>query len=93
MNTNREICDMISQSLQNTKKVSGFFVFKLVGLIISILLLLKCYVAFNINLEIVFAPLIVIAILAYAEKHVILLFLSPVVIVSKVMTKTKVSVQ
>lgn len=80
---------MKNKTHQNTNTVSGIFVLILGGLITSILLLLKYFNVFNLDLEIVLAPFVVISLLIYWDKLLIFIFLSPISFASKLISKVR----
>jgi predicted membrane-bound mannosyltransferase len=71
--------------------VSGIFALILGGLISSSLMLLKYSKVFNLDLEVVLTPFIVITILTYGDKILIFLFLSPMSFASKLINKERSS--
>jgi hypothetical protein len=93
MNSNIEICNMKTQTHQKTNTVSGIFVLILGGLITTSLMLLKYFNVFNLDLEVVLAPFVVITLLTYGDKLVILLFLSPISLTLKLINKMRGSFQ
>jgi hypothetical protein len=80
---------MKNHSQQNSKKISGTFTLILGSMISSILLLLNYVNAFNLELEVVLAPFIVISLLAYGDKLLIFLFLNPICFASKLFNKVR----
>ncbi|MDO9001205.1 MAG: hypothetical protein Q7W45_15685 [Bacteroidota bacterium] len=78
MNSNAEFCNVKSKIPQNTKTILKIFVLILGVLVSSILMLLNYFSILNINLEVVFAPLVVIAFLTYGGKLFIYLLVSPI---------------
>ena len=93
MNTNAEICNMKNQIQQKANTVSGKFVLILGGLASSILILFKYFNIFNLDLEVVLAPFVVVTLLTYGDKLIILLFLSPISFALKLISKVKGSSQ
>lgn len=88
-----EFCHMKNQSQQNTNTVSGIFVFLLGGLISSSLLLLKYLNILHLNLEVVFAPFVVITLLIYGDKFLINLLLGSLKFFTKSVNKENDSSQ
>lgn len=86
---NTEFCNMKNQIQQSTNAVSGIFVSILGGLITSGLLLLKYFYFFDLELELVLAPFVVITLLTNGDKLLLILFLSPISLVSKLLIKVR----
>ncbi len=89
MNTNAEFCDMKNKPQTNVNTISGIFVLLLGGLITLSLLLLKYAHVFNLDLEVVLAPFVVITLLTYGDKLLIFLFLNPASFVLKLISKVR----
>ena len=86
MNSNTEFCNMKNQTLQNTKTILEIFILILGVVITSILMLLNYFSIINLNLEVVFAHLVVITFLTYGGKLFIYLLISPICSISKLIT-------
>lgn len=80
---------MKNQIHQSVNTISGLFVVLLGGLITSSLLLLNYFNIFHLDVEIVFAPFIVITLLTYGDKLLVFLFLSPISFASKLIIKIR----
>ncbi len=89
MNTNIEICGMKIKTQQNTNTVSGIFVLLPGGLISSGLFLLKHFNILYLDFEVILAPFIVITLLAYGDKLIIYLLISPISFTAKLINKVR----
>ncbi len=77
---------MKNQTQQSTNKVSEIFVLILGALITLVLILSKYFNILNLDLEVVFAPLLVFTLLTYGEPLLILL-ISPMGFAFKLINK------
>ena len=78
-----DLCAMKNQIQQNINVLSGIIVLGFGILLSSILYLLKHFNVLNTDIEIIFAPLIVITSLAFGDKIIIFFFLNPLGVFSK----------
>ena len=69
---------MKNKTPQNTNAISGVFVLILAGLVTSSLIILKYFKIINLGFEVALAPLLVIALLAFGDKLIMVLFLKPI---------------
>lgn len=89
MNTNTQFCSMKNKTQQNSNTVPEIFVLILLGLIALSLLVLKHFNILHLNLDVVFAPFVVITLLAYGNKILIYFLLSPLSFTIKLINKVR----
>ena len=87
----RKFESMKQESQKNTKTLPGIPALILGGLISLGLYLLRYFNILYLDLEIVLAPFIVIALLAYSDKFLLIIFSGPIRFVSKIGSRLKFS--
>ena len=93
MNTNTQFCSMQNKTQHNSNTVSGIFLLILGVLITVSLLVLKQFNILHLNLDVVFAPFVVITLLAYGNKILIYFLLTPLSFIIKLINKVRGSSQ
>ena len=94
MNTNTQFCTMKIKIQQNSNTVPEIFILiALIALIALSLLVSKHFNINHLNLDVVFAPFVVITLLAYGNKILIYFLLSPLSFIIKLINKVRDSSQ
>ena len=91
MNTNTQFCSMKNKTQQNSNTVPEIFI--LIALIALSLLVLKQFNILHLNLDVVFAPFVVITLLAYGNKILIYFLLTPLSFIIILINKVRGSSQ